>query len=40
MMPLLRLQRAPSTLLAYTTAEDSDQLSTSPICGTLPTSGI
>lgn len=35
-----RLQRAPSTELAYTTAEDSDQLSTWPRAGTLPTSSI
>ena len=36
-MPLLRLQRAPSTLLAYTTAEDSAQLRISPFLGWLPT---
>ena len=40
MMPELRLHRAPSTEFAYTTADDSDQLSTSPIAGTLPTSSM
>ena len=37
-MPELRLQRAPSTLLAYTTADDSAHESTSPCLGLLPTS--
>ena len=39
-IPELRLHRAPSTELAYTTAEDSAQVSTSPFLGTLPTSSI
>ena len=37
MIPELRLQRAPSTEFAYTTAEDSAQLRTSPFWGLLPT---
>ena len=40
MMPELRLQRAPSTEFAYTTAEDSDHESTSPFSGLLPTSDM
>lgn len=39
MMPEFRLHRAPRTLLAYTTAEDSAQERTSPRWGTLPASG-
>ena len=35
-MPELRLQRAPSTEFAYTTAEDSAHESTSPLPGLLP----
>jgi len=36
----LRLLRAPSTLLAYTTADDSAQERMSPFFGVLPTSGM
>ena len=36
-MPELRLQRAPKTEFAYTTAEDSAHESTSPRFGILPT---
>ena len=39
-IPELRLQRAPRTEFAYTTAEDSAQESTSPFAGLLPTSSM
>ena len=39
-IPELRLQRAPRTEFAYTTAEDSAHESTSPFAGLLPTSSM